>query len=74
MVVICDRLHRDHPVPFPIRERTHYLDKNRRDLEEMEDVAWILYTPGAKQKAGFAPPENGEAAGREIELKLGESE
>ena len=74
MVVICDRLHRDHAVPFPIRKCTQYLDKNQRDLEEMEDFAWILYTPFAKRKAGFAPAENGEAAGREIGLKLDESE
>jgi hypothetical protein len=74
ILVICDALYRDHPVPFPIRECTHYLDKNRRDLEEMEDIAWLLDTPGAKRKAGFAPAGTAEANAQEIELKLTDKE
>ena len=43
VLVICDALYRDHPVHFPVRECTHYLDKNRRDFEEMEKIAWIIH-------------------------------
>jgi hypothetical protein len=70
IVVICDALYRDHPVPFPIRDCTHYLDKNRRDLEEMEEIAWIIETGGTKRKAGFGSMESVRANGPEIELTL----
>ncbi len=74
VVVICDALYRDHLVPFPIRECTHYLDKNRRDLEEMEEIAWILETGGTKRKTGFVAEKRVDAIGRQIELTLDDDE
>jgi hypothetical protein len=49
------------------------LDKNRRDLEEMEEIAWILDTPGTKRKSGFAAEKRVDAIGRQIEIELDES-
>ncbi|HKV04563.1 MAG TPA: hypothetical protein VJO53_05580 [Candidatus Acidoferrales bacterium] len=70
VVVICDALYRDHPVLFPVRECTHYLDKNRQDLEEMEEIAWVLAPRDGKRVAGFVRlvdlPEEADEA--EIEL------
>jgi len=74
VIVICDALYRDHPVPFPIRQCTHFLDKNRRDLEEMEEIAWILHTPGAKRKTGFTADAQIDAVGEQIELTLDDDE
>ena len=74
VAVICDALYRDHPVLFPIRECTHYLDKNRPDLEEMEEIAWIIETGGTKRKAGFSHSVEAADKAAEIELKLEESE
>jgi hypothetical protein len=73
VLVLCDALYRDHPVYFPVRECTHHLDKNRRDLEEMEEIAWILDTPGTKRKSGFAAEKRVDAIGRQIEIELDES-
>jgi hypothetical protein len=74
VVVICDALYRDHRVLFPIRQCTHYLDKNRRDLEEMEEIAWILATPSTKRKTGFVAEKPVDAIGRQIELTLDDDE
>jgi hypothetical protein len=70
MLVICDALCRSHLVPFPVRKCTHYLDKNRRDVEEMEKVAWIIDAGGTRRKAGFEPAESATGTEREIELTL----
>ena len=72
VLVICDALYRDHPVHFPVRECTHYLDKNRRDFEEMEKIAWIIETGGTRRTAGFARTGDGTDKPREIELTLDE--
>ena len=68
-LVICAANYPVHRVPFVVRDCTSYVDKTRQNLQNMEEIAWILSPRGPKRKAGFTPPNERRGDG-EIELVL----
>ena len=74
VLVLCDALYRDHRVLFPVRECSHYLDRNRQNLKAMEDIAWILDPGGTKRQAGFVHASELRNKNGEIELTLDDSD
>jgi len=67
--VFCRMNYPMHAVPFPVRECTDYVDKNRQDLNAMERIALIVNSVAGKRVAGFVSG-NGSRSEHEIEIEL----
>ena len=68
--VFCTVRFRLHRVPFQVRECSGYVDKNRQNLYDMREMAWILAPRGPKRKAGFIPVSKLLNEDGDIELTL----
>jgi hypothetical protein len=40
-------------VPFAVSSCSHYLDQNRPNLREMEEIAWVLRSDARRKRVGF---------------------
>src|ERR1700733_8733765 len=69
-LVMCTSNSPSMRVAFRVRDCTSYIDKTRKSLYAMEQIAWSLQPRGPKRAAGFEPIERVRAIGREIELTL----
>lgn len=52
LITICDDVHPNLVLPFPVYECTGYYDKNRPSWEQMEKLA-IDVVPGPLKPVGF---------------------
>jgi hypothetical protein len=53
-ITICDRIFEPIRIPFRVRECSDYVDKRLPCIEDLEDMAWLLRSKSAGNKAGFA--------------------
>jgi hypothetical protein len=57
-------------VTFRVSECSSYVSQGRKNLEDMEEIAWTIATRGSKRAAGFVSP-GGPAEGEgKIEITL----
>lgn len=42
-------------IDFPVMSCSRYVDKRRPSLDDMEQIAWVLYTDVKRRKVGFVP-------------------
>jgi hypothetical protein len=61
LLVVCMTLYPERRMPFPVRDCSAYLEKNRPAVKQMEDIALVLDRSDLKRDAGFLP--GGRAGG-----------
>jgi hypothetical protein len=54
-ITLCDRLYEAIRIPFKVRECSDYIDKRLPRIEHLEDIAWIIRSKSAGNRAGFNP-------------------
>ena len=69
-IVSCGATSPEIRIEFRVRECSHYVDRTRQTLYEMNKIAWVLAPRGGKRCAGFVPPAKLGAHEDEIELIL----
>ncbi|MGE5321318.1 MAG: hypothetical protein ACM3SW_00550 [Actinomycetota bacterium] len=52
-ITICDRIFEPVRIPFPVRDCSDYLDRRLPCVEDLEDIAWVLRSKSAGNRAGF---------------------
>jgi hypothetical protein len=58
LVVVCRATYVPQiRVTFPVRECSSYVSQGRKNLDDMEEIAWVLGARGSKRQAGFGSPD-----------------
>jgi hypothetical protein len=71
IVVVCRATYDPQMrITFPVRECSSYVEHGRKNLADMEEIAWTLVPRGAKRAAGFISPGSSTEDEREIEIEL----
>jgi hypothetical protein len=70
--VLCRWTEPTSLVAFRVRACSGYQDKTRPNLYQMQQIAWTISPPRAKETAGFAV--SNEKAAHTVELVLNEDE
>jgi hypothetical protein len=71
IVVVCRATYEPQMrITFPVRECSSYVEHGRKNLADMDEIAWTLVPRGPKRAAGFFSPATSTGDEREIEIVL----